>query len=212
MTLPRVTGMGQKDRMSLLTLLLLALGLAMDAMAVSIASALAAARVRARDALLLAFMFGLFQALMPVIGWALGSQFAKTISAWDHWLAFVLLGGIGAKMIHEAITHHHPGVPDAPKPDEPPSKRNPFQMGTLTLMALATSIDALAAGITLPVLEVRLVMAAAIIGGVTFALCLLGVSVGRRFGEKLEGKLDIIGGLVLIGIGTKTLIEHLSAG
>ncbi|HYO53981.1 manganese efflux pump MntP family protein [Archangium sp.] len=196
--------------MSVLTLLLLALGLAMDATAVSIASALTAPRVRARDALLLAFLFGLFQALMPVIGWALGSQFAEAISAWDHWLTFVLLGGIGAKMIHEAITHHHPGVPDARKPDEPPPERNPFSAGRLTLMALATSIDALAAGVTLPLLEVRLVTAAAVIGGITFALCLLGVSVGRRFGEPLEGKLDIIGGLVLIGIGTKTLIEHLS--
>ncbi|WNG34773.1 manganese efflux pump [Archangium minus] len=197
--------------MSVLTLLLLALGLAMDATAVSIASALAAPRVRARDALLLAFLFGLFQALMPVIGWALGSQFAKVISAWDHWLAFVLLGGIGAKMIHEAITHHHPGVPDAPKQGEPPPERNPFATGRLTLMAFATSIDALAAGVTLPVLEVRLVTAAAVIGGITFVLCLLGVSLGRRFGEKLEGKLDIFGGLVLIGIGVKTLIEHLSA-
>ncbi len=196
--------------MSVLTLLLLALGLAMDATAVSIASALTAPRVRARDALLLSFLFGLFQALMPIIGWVLGSQFAEAISAWDHWLTFVLLGGIGAKMIHEAITHHHPGVPDERKPDEQHPERNPFNPGRLTLMALATSIDALAAGVTLPLLEVRLVTAAAVIGGVTFALCLLGVSIGRRFGEPLEGKLDIIGGLVLIGIGTKTLIEHLS--
>ncbi|KFA94012.1 manganese efflux pump MntP family protein [Archangium violaceum] len=196
--------------MSLLTLLMLALGLAMDATAVSVASALAAPRVRARDALLLAFLFGLFQAVMPVIGWALGHQFEKVISAWDHWIAFVLLAGIGGKMIHEAITHHHPGVPDAPKPGEAPA-RNPFQLGTLAIMAVATSIDALAAGITLPLLDVRLVTAAAVIGGVTFGLCLLGVSVGRRFGESLEGKLDIIGGIVLIGIGTKTLIEHLSA-
>ena len=197
--------------MSVMTLLLLAVGLAMDATAVSIASALATPRVRVRDALLLAFLFGLFQALMPVIGWVLGNQFADAISAWDHWLTFVLLGGIGAKMIHEAITHHHPGVPDAPKPDAPPSGRNPFQLGTLALMALATSIDALAAGVTLPLLELHLVTAAALIGGVTFVLCLLGVSVGRRFGEPLEGKLDIVGGLVLIGIGVKTLIEHLSA-
>ncbi len=101
--------------MSLMTLLLLALGLAMDATAVSIASALATPRVRARDALLLSFLFGLFQAVMPVIGWALGNQFADDITTWDHWLTFVLLGGIGAKMIHEAITHHHPGAPDAPK-------------------------------------------------------------------------------------------------
>jgi putative Mn2+ efflux pump MntP len=197
--------------MSVMTLLALALGLAMDATAVSIASALAAPRVRARDGLLLAFLFGLFQALMPVIGWAVGVQFAEEITAWDHWLAFLLLGGIGAKMLHEAFTHHHPGVPDAPRPDAPPPERNPFHPGRLLLMALATSIDALAAGVTLPVLDVRLALAAAIIGGVTFVLCLLGVSVGRRFGEPLEGKLDALGGLVLIGLGTKTLLEHLLA-
>jgi putative Mn2+ efflux pump MntP len=197
--------------MSVMSLLLLALGLAMDAMAVSIASALAAPRVRVRDALLLAFMFGLFQALMPVIGWAVGAQFTKVIADWDHWLAFVLLGGIGAKMLHEALTHHHLAVPDAPKEGPPSPERNPFHLGRLLLMALATSIDALAAGVTLPVLEVRLMTAAAVIGGVTLALCLLGVSVGRRFGEPLEGKLDILGGLVLIGLGVKTLLEHLSA-
>jgi putative Mn2+ efflux pump MntP len=197
--------------MSVMSLLLLAVGLAMDAMAVSIASALAALRVRARDALLLAFMFGLFQALMPVIGWAVGAQFAKVIADWDHWLAFVLLGGIGTKMLHESLTHRHPGVPPARKEGQALPERNPFQMGRLTLMALATSIDALAAGVTLPVLEIRLMTAAAVIGGVTFVLCLLGVTVGRRFGEPLEGKLDIIGGLVLIGLGVKILIEHLSA-
>jgi manganese efflux pump family protein len=178
---------------------------------VSVASALATPRVRPRDALLLSFMFGLFQALMPLIGWVLGSQFADAIAAWDHWLIFVLLGGIGAKMIHEAITHHHPGGPDARKDGEPP-QRNPFQLGRLTLMALATSIDALAAGVTLPLLDINLGAAVSVIGGVTFVLCLLGVSIGRRFGESLEGKLDIFGGLVLIGIGVKTLIEHLSAG
>jgi putative Mn2+ efflux pump MntP len=197
--------------MSVMSLFLLAVGLAMDAMAVSIASALAALRVRARDALLLAFMFGLFQALMPVIGWAVGAQFAKVIADWDHWLAFVLLGGIGTKMLHESLTHRHPGVPPARKEGQEPGGRNPFQFGRLTLMALATSIDALAAGVTLPVLEIRLMAAAAVIGGVTFILCLLGVTVGRRFGEPLEGKLDIIGGLVLIGLGVKILIEHLSA-
>jgi putative Mn2+ efflux pump MntP len=197
--------------MSVMSLFLLAVGLAMDAMAVSIASALAALRVRARDALLLAFMFGLFQALMPVIGWAVGAQFAKVIADWDHWLAFVLLGGIGTKMLHESLTHRHPGVPPARKEGQEFVERNPFQFGRLTLMALATSIDALAAGVTLPVLEIRLMAAAAVIGGVTFVLCLLGVTVGRRFGEPLEGKLDIIGGLVLIGLGVKILIEHLSA-
>lgn len=196
--------------MPMMTLLFLALGLAMDATAVSIASALAISRVRARDALLLAFLFGLFQALMPVLGWVAGIQFSGTIAAWDHWLAFVLLAGIGAKMLHEARTHHHPATPAAREEGLAPPERNPFHVGRLTLMALATSIDALAAGVTLPVLEIRLVTAAAVIGGVTFVLCLVGVSVGRRFGEPLEGKLDIIGGLVLIGLGVKTLLEHLS--
>lgn len=199
--------------MALMNLMLLAVGLAMDATAVSIASALATPRVRARDALLISFLFGLFQAVMPVIGWAVGAQFAHAIAAWDHWLAFVLLGGIGAKMLHEAYTHRHPGTGAAEKAEraEQASGKNPFHLGRLVIMAFATSIDALAAGVTLPVLEVHIATAAAIIGGVTFVLCLLGVSVARRFGEALEGRLDIAGGVVLIGLGFKTLIEHLSA-
>lgn len=197
--------------MPLTMLLLLALGLAMDATAVSIASVLAAPRVRARDALLVASLFGLFQAGMPVIGWAVGAQFEEAISAWDHWLAFVLLAGIGAKMLHEAYTHHHLGTGAAPKAGEAPTARAPFHPARLTVMAFATSIDALAAGITLPALEVHIATAAAIIGGVTLALCLLGMSVARRFGEPLEGKLDVVGGLVLIGLGFKILLEHLSA-
>ncbi|MFP2931831.1 manganese efflux pump MntP family protein [Pyxidicoccus sp. 3LG] len=197
--------------MPLTTLLLLALGLAMDATAVAIASALAAPRVRARDALLLGFLFGLFQAGMPVIGWAVGAQFADAIAAWDHWLAFVLLGGIGAKMLHEAYTHRHPGTEAAQKAGEASTPGNPFRLGRLVIMALATSIDALAAGVTLPSLDVHIAMAAAVIGGVTFVLCLAGMSVARRFGESLEGKLDVVGGVVLIGLGIKILLEHLLA-
>lgn len=195
--------------MPLMTLLLLALGLAMDATAVSIASALAAPRVRARDAFLLSFLFGLFQALMPVIGWAVGAQFANAIAAWDHWLAFVLLGGIGAKMLHEAYSHRHPGTEAAEKAGEAAAARDPFHLGRLVVMAFATSIDALAAGVTLPSLGVDIVTAATIIGAVTFVLCLLGVGVARRLGDWLEGKLDIVGGVVLIGLGIKTLLEHL---
>ena len=197
--------------MPLMNLMLLAVGLAMDATAVSIASALATPRVRARDALLISFLFGLFQAVMPVIGWAVGAQFAHAIAAWDHWLAFVLLGGIGAKMLHEAYTHRHPGTGAADKAEKASNGKNPFHLVRLVIMAFATSIDALAAGVTLPVLEVHIAMAAGIIGGVTFALCLVGVSVARRFGEALEGRLDIVGGVVLIGLGVKTVIEHLSA-
>jgi putative Mn2+ efflux pump MntP len=195
--------------MPLMTLLLLlALGLAMDATAVSIASVLAAPRVRARDALLVAFLFGLFQALMPVIGWAVGAQFADAIAAWDHWLAFVLLGGIGAKMLHEAYTHRHPGTGAADKAGEASATKDPFHLGRLTVMAFATSIDALAAGVTLPALNVHIATAAGVIGAVTFVLCLGGMSVARRFGEALEGKLDVVGGIVLIGLGVKILVEH----
>ncbi|MFP2904989.1 manganese efflux pump MntP family protein [Pyxidicoccus sp. 3LFB2] len=197
--------------MPLTMLLLLALGLAMDATAVSIASALAAPRVRARDALLVSALFGLFQAGMPVIGWAVGAQFADAISAWDHWLAFVLLAGIGAKMLHEAYTHHHLGEDAAAKAGESPSTSAPFHPARLTVMAFATSIDALAAGVTLPAMDIHIAMAAAVIGSVTLVLCLLGMSVARRFGESLEGKLDIVGGIVLIGLGFKTLLEHLLA-
>jgi putative Mn2+ efflux pump MntP len=198
--------------MPLMTLLLLALGLAMDATAVSIASALAVPRVRVRDGLLVSFLFGSFQALMPVIGWAVGAQFAEAISAWDHWLAFVLLGGIGAKMLHEAYTHRHPGTEAARKAGKASTERNPFHPGRLVVMAFATSIDALAAGVTLPSLGVDIVTAAAIIGGVTFVLCFIGTGVARRLGAALEGKLDVVGGVVLIGLGVKTLVEHLTAG
>jgi putative Mn2+ efflux pump MntP len=185
-----------------LTLLALAVGLAMDATTVAVASAMSARRVRPRDALLLASLFGLFQAVMPWLGWVVGLRFEDAIEAWDHWVAFALLAGIGGKMVHEALTAGH-GTEEA-------GGRDPFQFGRLLVMALATSVDALAAGFTLPLLDVPVVAAVAVIGGVTFVLCLLGAELGQRFGARLGGKLDLLGGVVLIGLGVKTLVEHLA--
>lgn len=185
-----------------LPLVLLALGLSMDATAVAMTSGFTAPRVRVRDALLLALFFGGFQALMPVIGWAAGARFANAIAAWDHWLAFVLLCGIGAKMLHEAFSHKEGG--EAPR-------SNPFSLRVLLVLAVATSIDALVAGLTLPTLEVRPLLAAAFIGITTFVLSFAGVEAGRRFGDRFGSKLDALGGVVLILLGARTLFEHLTA-
>jgi len=189
------------------SLVLLSLGLSMDATAVAMTSGFTAPRVRPRDALLLALLFGLSQGVMPLIGWAAGMHFSQTLRAWDHWVAFVLLGGIGAKMLYDAIRHEEHAASTGPQ-----HPRSPFDLHMLVLLALATSIDALVAGLTLALLEVPPLAAAAFIGGTTFVLSLAGVEAGRRFGDKLGKKLDIAGGLVLIGLGLKTLIEHLSAG
>lgn len=185
-----------------LTLLLLAFGLAMDATAVSIASAVAAPRVRVRDALLIAGCFGFFQGLMPALGWAVGARFLPLIERWDHWLVLALLGGLGVKMIWEALRHEEAeGAP----------ARNPFGLYSVLTLSVATSIDALAAGLTLPTLEFGLAAAVAVIAAVTFVLSLGGVSLGRRLGEAFGARLEVVGGLVLIGIGVRTVLEHLRA-
>lgn len=184
------------------SLFALAVGLAMDATAVAMTTGFTARSVRLRDAFLLAFLFGAFQAGMPLIGWFAGSRFAGLIEAWDHWVAFALLSGIGAKMIHEGLTHEHHGPETA-------LRGNPFKLRGLLLLSVATSIDALVAGITLSLVEVHVLTAVAVIGVTTFVLSLLGVAAGRRFGDRLGGRLDVIGGLMLIAIGAKTLLEHL---
>ena len=174
----------------------------MDATAVAATRGFAAPQVRLGDALRVALLFGGFQAAMPTLGWLLGDRFAPLITAWDHWVAFVLLAGIGAKMIYEALSLH------AEKPATP---ADTFGWRPLVILAVATSIDALAAGITLPLLGVPPVMALVVIGAVAAVFSFVGVYVGRRFGDRLGKKLDIFGGLLLIGLGVKTLIEHLSA-
>jgi putative Mn2+ efflux pump MntP len=194
--------------MTTLTILTLSVGLAMDAMAVSAARGCAARALRARDVWRVALFFGGFQALMPMIGWLLGDAFGGVVSAWDHWIAFVLLGAIGAKMLWEARTSSHP-VPSDGGP-QTASGDDLFAPRVLLVLAIATSIDALAAGITLPMLGAPLLLSVASIGLVTAALSALGIVAGRRFGDVLGRRLDVFGGLVLMALGAKILVEHLA--
>lgn len=183
--------------------MLLAVGLAMDATAVAAARGLATPRIQLRHMLLVAGFFGGFQALMPLLGWLLGSQIGPWVRAWDHWIVFVLLGALGVRMLREARAPR-----DA---DEPVAARSvdAFGLRVMLALAIATSIDALAAGITLPLLGAPLAVSLATIGVTTALLSVLGLLAGRRFGAALGPRLDAFGGLMLIALGTKTLIEHL---
>jgi putative Mn2+ efflux pump MntP len=183
-------------------ILVLALGLAMDAMAVSATRGIATPKIRPRHVVLVALFFGGFQALMPLIGWLIGTRIGPFVAAWDHWLAFVLLAAIGAKMLWEARGDKRTDERDT---------HDPFAPRILLLLAIATSIDALAAGITLPMIDAPLVTSLVTIGVTTALLCILGLYAGRRFGAMLGKRLDVVGGLVLIGLGTKILVEHLRA-
>jgi putative Mn2+ efflux pump MntP len=184
----------------MVTVLLLAVGLAMDAVAVAMARGFAARTLRASHVLKVALLFGGFQAAMPALGLLVGRALGSVAEAWDHWLAFVLLGALGVKMIKEGWSR------DAADPEEPGA----FELGALLPLAIATSIDALAAGVTLPTLQVSPGLAIAAIGVVTAALSALGVVAGHRFGAHLGPRMEVLGGGVLIGLGIKTLLEHLA--
>ena len=176
----------------------------MDATAVAAARGLAAREgVRARHVLLVGSLFGGFQALMPLAGYLVGRELGPVVERFDHWIAFVLLGAIGAKMLHEAYST---------SADQAPSSNDLFRPVVLLVLAVATSIDALAVGVTLPMLGAPLGLSLVTIGITTALLSGIGLLVGRRFGASLGKRLDMAGGLVLIGLGTKILIEHLSAG
>lgn len=190
--------------MSLLALFALAIGLAMDAMAVATAKGLAAKRVRPRDALLVALFFGGFQAGMPALGWALGGAFASRITGWGHWVTFVVLTAIGLKMIHEARQAEAPEAGDAAKPDG----ADVFGVKVLFVLAIATSIDALAAGVTLALSDVHIGAACAVIGVVTGLLSIAGLHVGRRFGARVGKRFDMVGGVVLLALALQTLVAH----
>jgi putative Mn2+ efflux pump MntP len=177
----------------------LSLGLAMDAFAVSISSGITIESPRIENALKIAIFFGAFQAFMPVIGWLAGLGLRELISQVDHWIAFGLLCAIGGRMIYEST-----------KDRSERKVLNPLNLCVLLLLSLATSIDALAAGISLAILKTSILFPIIIIGGVTFILSFLGVFVGDKSGRFLERKAEFVGGLVLIGIGTKILIEHLA--
>ena len=184
--------------MSLIDISFLAVGLAMDAFAVSIISGLTVRSPRLRDAFRIAIFFGLFQAVMPWLGWGIGLGLRDVISSIDHWIAFGLLSMIGIKLMSRSG-----------KAKSKPKMPDPLRIYTLLLLSLGTSIDALAVGVSLSFLDVSMVIPSLIIGGVTFSLSFAGVFIGHRFGPLLGGKAEIIGGIFLVGIGIKILIEHL---
>ena len=186
--------------MGLLELLAIAVGLSMDAFTVAICKGLGMSRMNVRQALVIAFAFGGFQALMPLIGWFVGAQFAQSVAAVDHWIAFVLLAFIGGKMLWDAF---HDSDDDEAAVDAP------LDLRELLMMAVATSIDALAVGVTLAFLQVDVVFSALFIGVTTFVISFAGVFVGHAFGSRWEKPSTIAGGVILIAIGTKILVEHL---
>lgn len=192
--------------MSFIELLLLAVGLAMDAFAVSVANGMCLKRCGMREALVIGLCFGFFQAAMPVVGFLCGSLFYQQIRLVAHWIAFGLLAFLGIRMILEGIKswkESEKGSCDV--------RGNSLTLKLLLVQGIATSIDALAVGISLSVVQANIVSAALIIGAVTAALCFVATFMGRRFGTILNDKAELLGGLILIGIGTRILISHLIA-
>ena len=183
--------------MDLLTLLTLAVGLAMDAFAVSICKGLAMKEKVLKKGIIVGLWFGGFQALMPTIGFFLGTQFKDQITSIDHWIAFVLLGVIGINMVKEALSNEEEQADDS------------IEVKEMFMLAVATSIDALAVGITFAFLNVHIVSAASIIGVCTFLISFAGVKIGNIFGTKYKSKAELAGGIILILLGFKILFEHL---
>ena len=188
--------------MGLIELFILALGLSMDAFAVSICKGLSVQKLEPKHCLICGVYFGGFQALMPFIGWALGTQFESYITSIDHWIAFVLLVFIGGKMIAEAVRPEDENV-EIDKLDPP------LDLKEMLVLAVATSIDALAVGITFAFLNYPIGEAVTIIGLTTFCISIGGVYVGNFFGNRYKKKAELAGGIILVLIGVKILLEHL---
>jgi putative Mn2+ efflux pump MntP len=186
--------------MDLMAILLIAVGLAMDAFAVSVAHGLTSRESKSNGALKMALSFGSFQALMPVLGWTAGISVSFFISGFDHWVAFGLLSFVGGKMIYDAIA-------------EDPSERKPKPLTAyvLLILSVATSIDALAVGLSFAFLQISIIAPIIAIGSVTFLLSFLGVTFGSRLGHLFENKIEILGGIILISIGMRILLEHSTA-
>ena len=186
--------------MTFVTLLLIAIGVSADAFAVALGKGLGMRRLNYRHAIIIALSFGVFQALMPLVGWLLGTQFQSLITSVDHWIAFGLLVIVGGKMLYEAFFS---------KDDE--EEDDVLRVRELVVLSFATSIDALAVGVTLAFVPVSIGGAVSLIGVTTFVLAFLGVVVGRRVGARFGKPAEIAGGVVLILIGTKILFDHLGA-
>ncbi len=183
--------------MGVIELFLIAVGLSMDAFAVSVCKGLAMKKCTILKAGLIGLYFGGFQALMPLLGYLLGVQFQDVITSIDHWIAFVLLGVIGGNMIREAFSEEEEETDDS------------LDVKTMLGLAIATSIDALAVGVTFAFLQVNIAPAVCFIGVITFTISVAGVKIGSVFGNKYQAKAEIAGGVILILIGVKILLEHL---
>ena len=183
--------------MTIIEIILIAIGLAMDAFAVSICKGLSMKKMSWKKALIIGAYFGIFQGLMPVIGYFLGSTFESLVTQIDHWIAFVLLTLIGANMLKEAFGKDCDNCNDS------------VDFKPMIILAVATSIDALAIGISFAFLQTNIVLSAFVIGFITFATCVFGVKIGNKFGDKYERKAETVGGLILILMGFKILLEHL---
>ncbi|MDR1350071.1 MAG: manganese efflux pump MntP family protein [Zoogloeaceae bacterium] len=185
--------------MGLFEIIVIAIGLAMDAFAVSIALGLSIKNLKYREMIIPGIYFGGFQVLMPIAGYFAGVYFANRIQNLDHWIAFILLGSIGGKMIKESFS----------KDKNEGTNGYSLKFAKMLVLALATSIDALAVGITFAFFEVNIIKAAAIIGIITFFISVCGVKIGAIFGTRFKSKAEFIGGAILIIIGMKILIEHM---
>ncbi len=205
--------------MGLIELFILAVGLSMDAFAVAICTGLTMRKATARKAAVVGLYFGVFQAVMPLIGYFIATWFADEIIAYDHWVAFGLLGFLGGKMILESFTRE--GCPDrecpagncrdrdCPGGKRPDSSEASLKPAAMLPLALATSIDALAVGVSFAFLRVNILEAVAFIGITTFALSMFGVKIGNIFGARFKAKAELAGGIILTLIGVKILLEHL---
>lgn len=186
------------DKMSILEVVLIAVGLAMDAFAISVCKGLSMNKFNAKKAIIIGLYFGLFQMIMPCIGYALGSAFENFITSIDHWIVFFFLVVIGGNMIKESFSKDESKVDDD------------ISFKTMIILSIATSIDALAVGITFSFLEVNILNSVIVIGLITFILSIIGVVFGKLVGNKLSTKAQFIGGIILVLIGLKILLEHLS--
>jgi len=194
----------------MLTYILVGLALAADAFAVSVSAAACTDALPVLIGLRAAGMFGLFQFFMPIAGWLLGSAFSRFIQGFDHWIAFALLASVGGKMIYEAVRRRKNA--ECPDPEDSPKVHGIMKLNTLLLLALATSVDALAVGLSYSILGESIFVPSLVIGATTFVVCLLGIEFGKRLKNVLEEWAEIVGGSILVLIGLKILIEHLASG
>ncbi len=200
--------------MDIVSIALIAVGLSMDAFAVSVSNGIIIKELKFQHALKVGLYFGIFQALMPLAGWLAGFQFKDHISSIDHWIAFILLAFIGGKMIHEAykenceVCDSEDEACEVAISGQGAAVENPLRMGRLLVLAVATSIDALAVGISFAFLNVSIIWSAAAIGSITFVICVAGVYIGKKCGCLFQKRAEIIGGMILILIGAKIVLEH----